>query len=115
MHRRQWVSERIGGFAYMLAALATHTREGGIMRASVNDYGYTLWRSAYPKIGVVHAHTLEQWSLLPVNIKYNTLSGQLCGYKNDIQVSHVLLYSSAKSLLCLALRASIAMPGLWWS
>ena len=53
-------------FTYMLSALAAHTREGSMWRARVDDNGYALRRSTYPKIGVVYSHALEQRSLCPV-------------------------------------------------
>jgi hypothetical protein len=52
---------------YMLSTLAAHTREGGVRRARVDDDGYALRRSTYPKIGVVHTHALEQRSLCPTH------------------------------------------------
>lgn len=51
----------------MLAALAAYTREGGVMRACVDDNSQALRRSSHPKIGVVYTPALEQRSLLPAN------------------------------------------------
>ena len=70
----------------MLAALAAHAREGGVVRARIDDDGHALRWSAHPQVGVVHAHALEQRRLLPTHTTHTDIgvaterAGQGCGF-----------------------------------